>query len=175
MEYIMFSLLSGLKNLFVSEAHSQAYRASVTLIGRAKSAGLESVAGRHWPLGVTELAAHGNSIELNALLPFMVKTTQMRKWIILVAPPYAVPTARLLQAGVNLSRYLVVNARSMEGRLWATEQALRSQNCGAVLVWPDTLSASQLARLQWAAEEGETTCFYFNSTAREFTQLKQVA
>lgn len=171
----MFSFLSGLKNFFGTENHSQAYRASVTLIAQTKSAGLESVAGRHWPLGVTEFAAHGNSTELNALLPFMVKTTQLRKWVILVAPPYAVPTARLLQAGVNLSRYLVVNARSVEGKLWATEQALRSQNCGAVLVWPDALSAAQLERLQWAAQEGETACFYFSAAESDIPQLKKVA
>jgi len=171
----MFSFLTGLKNLFGTETLSQAHGATVTPIGQGKSAGHESVAGRHWPLGVTELASHGNSTELNALLPFMVKNTQLRKWVILVAPPYAVPTARLLQAGVNLSRYLVVNARSVEGKLWATEQALRSHNCGAVLVWPEALSVDRLNRLQWAAEEGETACFYFNSTASEHTQLKQVA
>jgi hypothetical protein len=47
--------------------------------------------------------------------------------------------------------------------LWATEQALASNSCGAVLAWPKSAKYAELRRLQIAAEGGRASAFLFRS------------
>lgn len=98
-------------------------------------------------------------VELTNLLPNLGRLTRSRKWVILVAPPTTPDAAQLAQAGIDPRRYLVINARSDEGKWWAVEQALRSGNCGAVLCWSEGISNQQNRRLEAAAEEGWASCF----------------
>ncbi len=126
---------------------------------------LDGVLGGGWPLGeLTELlvADHGVG-ELSLLLPALVRLTQgeggkpdTARWVTLVAPPYIPYAPALEQAGINLSRLLVVQARRAPDRdfdtLWAIEQALQSRSCGAVVGWSATREETALRRLQLAAE-----------------------
>jgi hypothetical protein len=45
--------------------------------------------------------------------------------------------------------------------VWATEQALASNACGAVLAWPQGAKYAELRRLQIAAEGGRAPAFLF--------------
>jgi cell division inhibitor SulA len=102
---------------------------------------------------------------LNSLLPNLGRLTRQRKWVILVAPPSAPDSHALARAGIDSRRYLVINAKSEEGKWWAVEQALRSGNCGAVVCWADSLSRQQNHRLEQAAEEGGALCFCLQEPA----------
>ena len=52
--------------------------------------------------------------------------------------------------------------------LWATEQALSSGTCAAVLFWPERLDDQASRRLQLAAEKGRSWAVAFRSlTARK--------
>jgi len=127
-----------------------------------------------WPVGVTEVAASGDQ-ELASLLPFLASMTRKRKWVVLVAPPYAMPMQRLLRAGIDPSRFMVVRARSQEGKAWAVQQALRSRDCGAVLFWSMPLETRQRLRLEAAAVEGETSCIGFIESYNKLISLNKAA
>src|SRR5256885_5597034 len=52
------------------------------------------------------------------------------------------------------SDLVIVRVASPKETLWATEQALVSNACGAVLAWPQGAKYAELRRLQIAAEGG---------------------
>jgi len=78
--------------------------------------------------------------------------------------PYA---PALAQYGIDISKVLLVHPEK-DDNLWATEQALRTGTCGAVLCWPGHVNERQLRRLQLAAEEGNSMGLLF------YTQTPQV-
>ncbi|MHB8353454.1 MAG: hypothetical protein ACYDCF_03330 [Burkholderiales bacterium] len=127
-----------------------------------------------WPVGVTEVAACGDQ-ELGSLLPFLASMTRKRKWVVLVAPPYATPMSRLLRAGLDPSRFMVIRAKSQEGKAWAVQQALRSRDCGAVLFWSIPLETGQRLRLEAAAIEGETPCIGFIESLNHLIHINKAA
>ncbi len=127
-----------------------------------------------WPVGVTEVVASGEQ-ELVALMPFLASVTRQRKWIVLVSPPYAPQMARLVQAGVNPARFMIVQAKSKEGKSWAVQQALRSHDCGAVLFWSQPLESRQRISLEVAALEGKSSCISFIKQYNTLIKIEKAA
>jgi len=119
--------------------------------------------GGGWPAGaLTEIHVERAGVgELQLIMPAAAHLTRCGRWLALVAPPY-VPYAPAFAAhGVALSRLLLVRPPAAEDGLWACEQALRSQACGAVLAWHDHAHERVLRRLQLAAEAGGTPMLLF--------------
>ncbi|MCZ8131389.1 MAG: translesion DNA synthesis-associated protein ImuA [Steroidobacteraceae bacterium] len=115
-----------------------------------------------WPLGTLVevlLPEHGLG-ELRLLLPALART-EAGRWLVWVAPPLAPYPPALAQAGIDPERVLIVDAVAAQDRLWATEQALRSRACDAVLAWLDAVEDRWLRRLCLAAEGGHTLAVAF--------------
>lgn len=124
---------------------------------------------------------------LRLLLPALAALGRLQHWLIWVAPPYLPYAPALQAAGVELSRLLLVDlqgeagsaapraaprrrhkapdaAADLAGReLWAFEQALRFEDCGAALYWPGALEALALRRLQLACEAGHSLGVLFRA------------
>ena len=79
----------------------------------------------------------------------------------------------LVNAGIDLSRILLVHPRAQQDGLWAVEQSLRSGNCAAVLSWPTLDDKVILRRLQLAAEAGDALGVLFRP--RHFVQRPSAA
>ena len=118
---------------------------------------------------------------LRLWLPVLAHLSQ-QQWLIWIASPHLPYAPALQQAGINLSRLLLVDplatavdetaaARKQkttasgsptrgtsrhyaEGELWAFEQALRFVDCGASLAWLEAIKPLHLRRLQLACETG---------------------
>ena len=93
--------------------------------------------------------------ELSLLLPALGSLSQKGHWLAWVQPPWVPGVIALQNAGVDLSRLLVVKTEKTTDCLWAMEQILRSGVFAAVLGWPKTISTRAQRRLQLAAEAGE--------------------
>ena len=125
--------------------------------------------GGGWPVGaLTEiLPAHEGIGELRLLGPALAMISAQGQYLVWVAPPYAPYAPALVAAGINMARLLIVRTSNERDTLWATEQALASNACGAVLAWLPATRASQAARypelrrLQLAAERGQALAFLF--------------
>lgn len=83
-------------------------------------------------------------------------------WIHPSRSPY--PPA-LVQAGADLSRWLVVRPADDDDHVWAIDLALRSGACEAVVAYVGDLSDRLLRRLQTAAEDGRTLGLFFRPAA----------
>jgi len=82
-----------------------------------------------------------------------------------IAPPFNPYAPALVAAGIDLRRTLVVQAPRVSDALWAAEQALRSGQCGTVLLWAHPLGLQGLRRLQLAAEAGQGMVVLFRPPA----------
>ena len=118
--------------------------------------------GGGWPTGMlTEILSQHEGIgELRLLAPVLAGLCAQGKFIIWIAPPHLPYAPALTAAGIDLSRIVVVRAAAQDA-LWATEQALRSNACGAVLSWPQRPRFTDLRRLQVAAEGGQGLALLF--------------
>jgi len=130
--------------------------------------------GGGWPLGaLTEvMPAHEGIGELRLLGPALAAVARGGHMVAWIAPPHLPYAPALAAAGIDLARILVVKTRTPQETLWATEQALAANACGAVLAWPATKPAPrfpELRRLQLAVEGGRGIAAIFRppEAARE--------
>src|SRR4029077_17797615 len=117
--------------------------------------------GGGWPTrALTEiLAAHEGIGELRLLRPALASPRGARlAWI---APPHLPYAPALAAAGIDIAAFVVVRTASHRETLWAAEQVLASNACGAVLAWLPRAKYAELRRLQIAAEGGRAPAFLF--------------
>ena len=119
--------------------------------------------GHGWPLGaVTELVhAIPGCGEFSLLLPALARLSQEKCRIIMIDPPWIPYPPALYGHGLALENLLLIRTQNRGESLWACEQVLRGIPGGAMLAWPDSLSFSELRRLQLAAENGQKAVFLF--------------
>jgi protein ImuA len=119
--------------------------------------------GGGWPVGaLTEiLPAHEGIGELRLLGPALAGLSQRGLRLVWIAPPHLPYAPALAAAGIDIARLVIVRTTSSRETLWAAEQALVSNACGAVLAWPRAPKYAELRRLQIAAEGGRASVFLF--------------
>jgi len=110
--------------------------------------------GGGWPAAaLTEILPQHEGIgELRILGHALASLSARGRWLAWIAPPYLPYAPALQAAGIDLARLIVVRTRSPRETLWAIEQALRSNSCGAVLAWPEKITWPELRRLRLATE-----------------------
>jgi hypothetical protein len=115
-----------------------------------------SLPGGGWPIGaIAELMSDATGIgELSLLVPVLSRLARAGRYIAWIAPPYLPYAPALAQRGLPLERVLLIQTRSLQESLWATEQALRCPAVGAVLGWPAYIVDKNVRRLQLADEAG---------------------
>jgi len=140
-------------------------------LGRVETPGLPSgfhaldaeLPGGGWPAGsLTEiLPAHEGIGELRLLGPALATLSKRKLWLAWIAPPHLPYAPALAAAEIDMARVVIVRAASLKETLWATEQALRSNACGAVLTWLRAVKYAELRRLQLAIEGTRAAAFLF--------------
>jgi len=125
----------------------------------------EALPGGGWPLGaVTELVSDTVGCgELSLLLPVLARLSQENHWISMIDPPWIPYPPALHGHGLALEKLLLIRTQNRSESLWAWEQVVRGISGGALLVWPDAVSFSELRRLQLAAERTQKTVFLFQN------------
>jgi len=119
--------------------------------------------GGGWPAAaLTEILPQHEGIgELRILGHALANLSARGRWLAWIAPPYLPYAPALQAAGMDLARLIVVRTRSPRETLWAVEQALRSNSCGAVLAWPGKITWPGLRRLQLATEGSQALAVLF--------------
>ena len=112
--------------------------------------------GGGWPTGtLSEVLHDGVGIgEIGFLAQAIARASEGDRMIAWINPPHLPYAPALAQMGLVLERCLVVRPANKEDALWATEQALRSGACGAVLFWLAQDQYAWLRRLQMVPRRG---------------------
>lgn len=117
-----------------------------------------------WPKqGLIELLCDRTGIgEVSLLLHALAALSAEQRSIAWINPPFLPYAPALSNAGIDISRVLIIRPDAHAETLWAAEQTLRSGAMGAVLVWlKQDVEYSCLRRLQLAAETGRTAGFLY--------------
>ena len=129
--------------------------------------------GGGWPAGaLTEiLPAHEGIGELRLLGPALAGLSRRGSRLAWIAPPHLPYAPALAAAGIDTAKLVIVRTASPKEMLWAAEQALAANACGAVLAWLGAAKYAELRRLQIAAEGGRAPAFLFRppEAAGEFS------
>ena len=124
--------------------------------------------GGGWPRGaLTELLVERPGIgELRFLLPALSRLAREDRWLAFIAPPYLLYAPALAASGIDPARLVCVQTSSPQEQLWAAEQALRSNACAAVVMWPRNLDEKSARRFQLAAAEGRCLGVLYGKAGR---------
>jgi cell division inhibitor SulA/protein ImuA len=159
-----FSALLGRPDIWRGDSLN---RAGVPVVPSGFPALDAGLPGGGWPAGaLTEiLPAHEGIGELRLLGPALAGLSQRGSRLAWIAPPHLPYAPALAAAGIDIAQLVIVRTASHKEALWAAEQALASNACGAVLVWllvrPESAKYAELRRLQIAAEGGRAPAFLF--------------
>lgn len=140
---------------------AQVWRGTSNAAVRTQSTGYSGLdallPGGGWPVGaITEvMTAQLGCGELQLIQPWLQRLTKAGGRAALLRPPLLPYAPGLAQAGVVLSRLVVVSPENEAAAQWACEQMLRSGGFSAVLAWPGVLTHQALRKLQLAAERGD--------------------
>ncbi len=121
--------------------------------------------GGGWPQrALTELLLAGAGWgEIRLLAPALAQVGATGRGVLLLGPPAEPCAEALAQLGLDLSRCVVIRGTDL---LWPLEQALRSGQVGAIVLWaPASLKGEALRRLQLAAQAHEGPAFVVRAPA----------
>ena len=118
-----------------------------------------------WPRGalIELLAAQPGIGEMRLLLPMLAALSRRGLYQLWIDPPFQPFAPALARQGIDLAQLVIVRPRDHRQWLWATEQALRSAGCGAVVCWAGAGKSryAELRKLQVAAAERSCVGFIF--------------
>lgn len=137
--------------------------AAIPAIGSGHPALDLRLPGQGWPRGsLVELMPATPGIgEISLLIPALRRIAADKR-IAFIHPPFIPFAPALNNSGLPLQRTVWIDAQQQNGQ-WAAEQSLRSGAVGAVLCWNASTDATDLRRLQLAAEAGGAIVFLFRS------------
>ena len=129
----------------------------------------ECLPGGGWPCpGLIEvLYAHSGIGELSLFVPALQRLIANdqgpARSIACLNPPHLPYAPAFAERGIDPARLLVSRPLTPTQTLWASEQALRSGACLAVLTWIETANLHALRRLKLAAHAGGCLGVLFRS------------
>jgi len=106
--------------------------------------------GGGWPgHGVTEiLSAQSGTLEWRLLGPLLRQVCAAGRSVVLIGPPRPPHPPGLRWEGINERQLVWVQAETPAERLWATEQLVKANACGALIAWLPQVRPEQVRRLQ---------------------------
>jgi protein ImuA len=142
-------------------------------VGRVVPTGHDNLSvelpGGGWPIGaLVELLSQQPGIgEVRLLQPALSAVAE--RPIALVKPPLIPDTIGLSYVGLPVKKLLRLEPQTTSDALWTTEQILKANSCGAVLVWQEHMRADSLRRLSLHALTADVLFFLLRplSTQRD--------
>ena len=114
-----------------------------------------------WPCGaLTELLQPQPSVvEWRLFGPALRQVSARGQTVVVVGPPKPPHPPGLRHAGIDPTHFVWFQAEAPAERLWCAEQLVRSNACGAVVVWLPQARPEQIRRLQVGAQGCEGGVF----------------
>lgn len=117
----------------------------------------ESAPAFHGGLGgkLTEIITHDSDLSsMPLLMPLLAQLSRDDRWFAWVAPPARLPKGLLTEAGIDLSKVILLHPDAEHSVFELARRALGAGTCHAVISWPGYLSETELAALEQAAVTG---------------------
>jgi cell division inhibitor SulA/protein ImuA len=155
----------------IEEIHPSLWRANqlARRAGRTVATGYERLSaelpGGGWPVGtLVELLVQQPGIgELRMLQPALA--AMAKRPIVFIKPPHVPDVMGLAYIGIPPDKLIRLEAKKTADTLWSTEQILKMNTCGAVLLWQQNMRPESLRRLLLVSQSSEMLFFVLRPLA----------
>jgi cell division inhibitor SulA/protein ImuA len=157
----------------IEDIHPSLWRGNqlARAVGRTVPTGYDRLSdelpGGGWPIGsLVELLVQQPGIGEIRMLQPALKTASKRP-IVFIKPPHVPNALGLSYLGIPLDKIMLLQSGSTADTLWAAEQVLKTNTCGAVLLWQQHIRAESLRRLTLCAQSSESLLFVVRPLAAQ--------
>lgn len=139
--------------------------------GRTVDTGYERLTtelpGGGWPVGtLVELLVQQSGIgELRLLQPALASVA--KRPVVMIKPPHVPNAMGLSYIGLPHDSLIRLEPSKTADTLWATEQILKANTCGAVLLWQQHMRPESLRRLLLCSQSSEMLFFVLRPLAAQ--------
>lgn len=108
-----------------------------------------------------ELDAH------QELIKIINRYQQCHSWTLLIAPNHLPNKATLKAAGLNLEKVLILHKKNCPDVLFSAYQAIKNDNCSALVVWEELVSSVEWQLLESRAKTSATHLYLLNNKTHD--------
>ena len=101
------------------------------------------------------------------LIKIIQRYQQCHGWTMLIAPNHLPNKTTMKEAGVNLDKVLVVHKKNCPDVLFSAYQALKNDNCSALVIWEELISEIEWQLLQSRAQSTSTKLYLLNNKTHD--------
>lgn len=101
------------------------------------------------------------------LIKIIQRYQQCHGWTMLVSPNHLPNKAHLKEAGINLDKVLVVHKKNCPDVLFSAYQALKNDNCSALVIWEELISDIEWQLLKSRAQTTSTKLYLLNNKTHD--------
>lgn len=134
-------------------------------------AGLDAeLPGGGWPCGVlTELLSpQATVLEWRLLGSALRVLNAQQRTVVVIGPPKHPHLPGLRHEGIDEAHLIWIQASTPAERLWASEQLIKANACGAVIAWLPQARPEQIRRLQVCAQASDGLNFLVRPETARF-------
>lgn len=88
-------------------------------------------------------------------------------WTLLIAPNHLPNKATLKAAGLNLEKVLIVHKKNCPDVLFSAYQAIKNDNCSALVIWEELVSNVEWQLLHSRAKTSTTKLYLLNNKTHD--------
>ncbi|WP_415884095.1 cell division inhibitor SulA [Neptuniibacter sp. QD34_54] len=97
-----------------------------------------------------------NFSNIPMLMPLLAQLSQDDRWFVWIAPPVLLPKNLLIEAGIDLTKVILLNPDNKHSTFELAKQALSTGTSHAVISWPGYLNDEEFNDLESAAKKGQS-------------------
>lgn len=88
-------------------------------------------------------------------------------WTLLIAPNHLPNKATLKAAGINLEKVLILHKKNCPDVLFSAYQAIKNDNCSALVIWEELVSSVEWQLLESRAKTSATHLYLLNNKTHD--------
>mgnify|MGYP000247228905 CR=1 FL=1 len=101
------------------------------------------------------------------LISIIEQFQQSHGWTMLIAPNHLPNKTELVNAGINLDKVLVLHKKNCPDVLFSAYQALKNDNCAAIVIWEELVSNIDWQLLGSRAQLSATKLYLLNNKTHD--------
>lgn len=88
-------------------------------------------------------------------------------WTLLIAPNHLPNKSTLKAAGINLEKVLILHKKNCPDVLFSAYQAIKNDNCSALVIWEELVSSVEWQLLESRAKTSTTHLYLLNNKTHD--------
>ncbi|SFG61429.1 cell division inhibitor SulA [Neptunomonas qingdaonensis] len=106
---------------------------------------------------ITEIVTSSGELnDIPLLMPLLAQLSHEDRWFAWISPPVNLPRSLLENAGIDLSKVILLYPDAQHSVLHLAKKALSAGTCHAVISWAEEISEHEIKNLEQSAQLGRS-------------------